>query len=89
MEKEKNGRRSFFKYLFSLVAFGLTFFFSFKKDEGFKIGKFNTGSLNTPKAYGVCGIGAGCAGGGGQCGIGAGCAGGGGQCGIGAGCAGS
>ena len=76
MEKEKNERRSFFKYLLSLLAFGLTFFFSFKKDEGFKIGKMRINSLGTSKAFGECGIGVGCAGGGGQCGIGVGCAGG-------------
>jgi hypothetical protein len=88
MEKEKNMRRSFLKYLLSLVAFGISFFFSFKKDEGFKIGKFNTPSINTPKAYGTCGAGLGCAGGGGMCGAGLGCAGGGGACGAGLGCAG-
>jgi hypothetical protein len=75
MEKEKNERRSFLKYLLSSVAFGLTFFFSFKKDEGFRIGKFNTPSINTPEAYGMCGAGLGCAGGGGRCGAGLGCAG--------------
>ncbi len=88
MEKGKNERRSFLKYLLSIVAFGLTFLFSFKKDEGFKIGKVKVNSLGTSEAFGACGFGAGCAGGGGQCGFGAGCAGGGGVCGFGAGCAG-
>ena len=38
---------------------------------------------------GMCGVGGGCAGGGGMCGVGGGCAGGGGMCGVGGGCAGS
>jgi hypothetical protein len=76
MEKEKNERRSFLKYLLSLVAFGLTFFFSFKKDQGFKIGKLKMNSSGTSEASGQCGIGWGCGGGGGQCGMGLGCGGG-------------
>lgn len=69
-------RRAFLKRLLSFIGFGTTFFFSFKKDEEFKIGKFNTPSMNTPDAYGMCGAGLGCAGGGGMCGAGLGCAGG-------------
>jgi len=82
MEKEKNGRRSFLKYLLSLVGFGLTFFLSFKKDEGFKLGKIKMNSLETSKAYGKCGIAFDCPGGGGQCGTAFDCPGGGGKCGT-------
>ncbi len=88
MDKGKSERRSFLKYLLSVVAFGLTFLFSFKKDEGFKVGKLKVNSLGTSKAYGVCGIAVNCAGGGGQCGIAVNCAGGGGRCGIAVNCAG-
>lgn len=38
--------------------------------------------------YGVCGLGVGCSGGGGNCGLGVGCSGGGGRCGLGVGCSG-
>ena len=82
MEKEKNERRSFFKYLFSLIAFSLPFFFSFKKEEGFKIGKQKLNSLGISKAYGKCGTAYDCPGGGGQCGTAYDCPGGGGQCGT-------
>ena len=58
--------------------------------KGLSLGEYATNSENVKaKAYGNCGFGAGCAGGGGQCGFGSGCAGGGGQCGFGAGCSGS
>jgi hypothetical protein len=87
-EKENNERRSFLKYLLSFIAFALPFFFSFKKEEGFKIGKFKVNSLGPSEASGVCGYGMGCAGGGGQCGYGMNCAGGGGVCGYGMNCAG-
>ena len=40
------------------------------------------------KAYGVCGLGTNCSGGGGQCGLGTNCSGGGGQCGLGTNCSG-
>jgi hypothetical protein len=86
--EHQNERRDVLKYLLSLLAFGVTSILTFKKEEGFKIGKMRINSLGTSKAFGECGIGVGCAGGGGQCGIGVGCAGGGGQCGIGVGCAG-
>ena len=88
MEKEKNERRSFLKYLLSLLAFGLPFFFSFKKDEGFKFGKIKMDSLETSKAYGKCGFAVNCAGGGGECGFAVNCAGGGGKCGFAVNCAG-
>jgi len=43
---------------------------------------------NDAAIFGVCGLGVGCSGGGGQCGLGVGCSGGGGQCGLGVGCSG-
>ena len=89
MTKEYFGRRGFLKYLLGLGVFGFASIVRFKKEEGFLIGKMAGIQIDTPEAYGMCGIGAGCAGGGGQCGIGSGCAGGGGTCGIGSGCAGS
>lgn len=76
MEKQ-NERRSFIKFLLSLLAFGVTSIlsFRFKKDEGFKIGKI-IDSLGAPEASGTCGFAVNCAGGGGQCGFAVNCAGG-------------
>jgi hypothetical protein len=42
--------------------------------DGFLLGKYNV-SVSMAEANATCGIGGGCAGGGGQCGIGGGCAG--------------
>ena len=51
------------------------------------------GNKDKPKAFGQCGLGLGCSGGGGECGLGLGCSGYGdssgyGQCGLGLGCSG-
>jgi len=90
--EEKIGRRSFFektyKYFLGFGAFTIASLFGFKRDGEISLGNMKNTEFGLSEAQGMCGIGAGCAGGGGQCGIGAGCAGGGGQCGIGAGCAG-
>lgn len=40
------------------------------------------------RVHGICGLGMGCSGGGGECGLGMGCSGGGGKCGLGMGCGG-
>jgi hypothetical protein len=95
--EDKLNRKDFLKYLLTLAGFGVVSIFSFRKGEGFKIGKLK-GSFGMSEANGTCGAGMGCAGTGGgqgfgQCGAGMGCAGGGGgqgygQCGAGMGCAG-
>jgi hypothetical protein len=81
-------RRAFLKRLLSLIGFGTTFLSSFKKDEGFKIGKMKINSLGTSEAFGKCGASFDCAGGGGQCGASYDCPGGGGKCGASFDCAG-
>lgn len=86
--KEIMGRRSFFKYLLSIGVFGVTSLLSFKKDEGFLIGRVKNFQIGTPEATGSCSYGSDCAGGGGQCSYGASCGGGGGHCSYGSDCAG-
>ena len=55
--------------------------------KGLTIGEYNNITAKV-QAYGQCGAGLNCAGGGGQCGAGLNCAGGGGRCGAGLNCAG-
>ena len=73
--KNEMGRGEFIKYVLGLAVFGIASLFSLKRDEGFKIGKIRN-CVGATTAYGTCGMGYGCAGGGGQCGAGYGCAGG-------------
>ncbi len=89
MKKEQESRRSFLKYLLAVPAFVIASIFAFKRSEGFKVGKFKTGSLGLSEADAMCGISLNCGGGGGDCGIGLNCSGGDGKCGIGLNCSGS
>lgn len=88
--KDDLGRRGFLKYLFALGAFGITSLLSFKKEEGFLIGKVKNFQVGLPEASGACSYGSDCAGGGGQCSYGSSCggSGGSGQCSYGSSCAG-
>jgi hypothetical protein len=72
--KTEMSRSEFIKYLLGSLVFGVVSLFSFKKGEGFKIGKLGN-FIGTTTAHGTCGYGMGCAGGGGTCGYGMGCAG--------------
>ena len=93
----KDDRRNFlkriYKYAIGLSVFGFASVFGLRRSGEIRLGKMKDTEFGLSEAYGTCGFGAGCAGGGGECGFGAGCAGegkpgGGGQCGFGAGCAG-
>jgi len=93
--KNEISRGEFIRYILGLSVFGIGSFFSLRKDEGFRIAKMRN-CVGTATAYGACGMGSGCAGGGGVCGAGSGCSGsndatvygGNGLCGAGYGCAG-
>jgi hypothetical protein len=102
--KKSSGRRKFLKSVVSLSVFGIASGISFKKGEGFRIAELGKNLFGPPEAYGMCGAGVNCAGGGGMCGAGVNCGGsgggpqwpnppspgppGGGMCGAGVNCAG-
>jgi len=70
------GRRGFFNYLFALGAFGVTSLLSFKKEEGFYVGKRKSLKIGVPEAAAAGEAGVEFAGGRGMCGAGLNCAGG-------------
>ncbi|MCX5896247.1 MAG: hypothetical protein NTZ51_10510 [Proteobacteria bacterium] len=61
---ENYSRRNFLKYFLSILSFSIPTFFSFRKNEPFKVGKLKIRTFNTAEAAGECGGASDCAGGG-------------------------